>query len=80
MSRSIICRIDLPSIISQVLSEIELGDLIQESTTSIASDARDTVRVQVMNVDGLVARIVDKILLRHRERDLDVPGFALGGP
>jgi sugar-specific transcriptional regulator TrmB len=77
----LISRIDLPTMISQVLSEIELGDLISDSTTSLASDARDSVRVQAMNVDGLVARIVDKILVRKHERDLGLPGFALGtGP
>jgi len=72
---ALLTRLDLPSLIGNVLSEIELGDLIQESTTSIASDARDAVRVEAHGADDLLARVVDRILLRRRPRDLMVPSW-----
>ena len=64
---------DLGSIITDVLSQIELGDLISDSTSSIATDARDAVRVQAMSVDGGLAHLVDKVLRRRRERDSSCP-------
>ena len=76
---ALISSMDLGSIISDVLSQIELGDLISDSTSSIATDARDGVRVQAMSVDGGLAHLVDKVLRRRRERDLLVPGFQLRG-
>jgi hypothetical protein len=76
---ALLSRMDLGSIITDVLSQIELGDLISDSTSSIATDARDAVRVQAMSVDGGLAHLVDKVLRRRRERDLVVPGFQLRG-
>jgi hypothetical protein len=75
---ALLTRLDLPSLINNVLSEIELGDLIQESTTGIASDARDAVRLQAHGADDLLARVVDRLLLRRRPRDLATPNFAVG--
>jgi hypothetical protein len=76
---ALLSSMDLGSLISDVLSQIELGDLISDSTSSIATDARDAVRVQVMSVDGGLARVVDRVLRRSRERDVVVPGFQLRG-
>jgi hypothetical protein len=76
---ALLARMDLGSLITDVLSQIELGDLISDSTSSIATDARDGVRVQVMGVDSGLERLVDRVLRRRRERDLIVPGFNLRG-
>jgi hypothetical protein len=75
----LLASMDLGGLISDVLSQIELGDLISDSTSSIATDARDAVRVQAMSVDGGLAHLVDRILRRTRERDVVVPGFQLRG-
>jgi hypothetical protein len=72
-------RMDLGNLITDVLSQIELGDLIHDSTSSIAGDVRDGVRVDVMRADGGLAHLVDRILRRQRERDLVVPGFNVLG-
>jgi hypothetical protein len=77
---ALLARLDLPSLINSVLSEIELGDLIQESTTNIGSDVRDVVRIQSHGADDLLARVMDKVLLRRRPRDLATPNFAAGAP
>lgn len=76
---ALISRMDLGSLITEVLSQIELGDLIHDSTSSIATDARDAVRVEAMSVDGGLERLVDRVLRRRRDRDLVVPGFNLRG-
>jgi hypothetical protein len=76
---ALMASMDLGALITDVLSQIELGDLISDSTSSIATDARDAVRVQAMSVDGGLAQLVDKVLRRKRERDVLVPGFQLRG-
>ena len=76
---ALLARMDLGTIITDVLAQIELGDLISDSTSSIATDARDAVRVQAMSVDGGLAQVVDRVLRRRRERDVFVPGFNLRG-
>jgi hypothetical protein len=73
-------RLDLPALINGVLQDIDLGDLIQESTSNIATDVRDAVRLESHSADDLLARIVDKVLLRRRPRDLATPNFAAGAP
>jgi hypothetical protein len=75
---ALLARLDLPTLINNVLSEIELGDLIQESTSNIGSDVRDAVRMRSHGADDLLARVVDRILLRRRPRDLATPNFAAG--
>jgi hypothetical protein len=75
----IISRVDVDELVAEVLSGIEIGDLIHDSTNSIASDVRDTVRSGAASVDGRLARIVDRIVRRGRERDLVVPGYAIPG-
>jgi hypothetical protein len=72
---ALVQRVDLPRVVTEVLEKIELGDLIADSTTSIATDARDAVRVQAIRVDGGVASVVDRILRRRKSRDLAVPGY-----
>ena len=72
---ALVQRIDLPRIVTEVLEKVELGDLIADSTTNIATDARDAVRVQAIRADSGVAGVVDRILRRRKPRDLVVPGY-----
>jgi len=74
---ALVQRVDLPRIVTQVLEGIELGDLIADSTTNIATSARDTARVQAIRVDGGLASLVDRVLRRRRERDLVLRGYNL---
>ena len=72
----IVGRVDLQRIVADVLAGIEIGDLIHDSTNSIVTDARDTVRGGAASVDGTLARIVDRIVRRGRERNDVLPGYA----
>jgi len=65
---AILARVDLPGLTEQVIDEVDLGEIIRESSSTMASETVDALRVQGMHVDGLVSRIVDRILLREGQR------------
>jgi hypothetical protein len=65
---AILDRVDLPGLTEQVIDEVDLGEIIRESSSTMASETVDALRVQGMRVDGLVSRIVDRILQREGQR------------
>jgi hypothetical protein len=65
---AIVSRIDIAGLTEQVIDEVDLGEIIRESSSTMASETVDALRVQGMRVDGLVSRIVDRILFRQGER------------
>ena len=70
---AIVARIDVPRLTEQVIDEVDLGEIIRESSSTMASETVDALRVQGMRVDGLVSRIVDRMLLRDGQRQTDPP-------
>jgi hypothetical protein len=70
----IVQRVDLPQLTRQVLEEIEVGEIIRESTSSLAGESVDALRVQGMNADRRVSRLVDRLLLRKDERRTRLDG------
>ncbi len=76
---ALLARVDVAELVGEVLAGVEIGDLIHDSTNSIASDVRDTVRSGAASADGRMARIIDRVVRRGRERDLVVPGYAIPG-
>jgi hypothetical protein len=65
---AIVARVDLPGLTEQVIDEVDLGEIIRESSSTMATETVDALRVQGMRVDGLVSRIVDRMLLRQGQR------------
>jgi hypothetical protein len=65
---AVLARVDLPGLTEQVIDEVDLGEIIRESSSTMASETVDALRVQGMRVDGLVNRVVDRILLRQDQR------------
>ena len=65
---AIVARVDLPGLTEQVIEEVDLGEIIRESSSTMASETVDALRVQGMRVDGLVSRLVDRLLLRDGQR------------
>jgi hypothetical protein len=65
---AILARVDLAALTEQVIDEVDLGEIIRESSSTMASETVDALRVQGMRVDGLVSRIVDRILFREGQR------------
>jgi hypothetical protein len=65
---AVVARVDLPGLTEQVIDEVDLGEIIRESSSTMATETVDALRVQGMRVDGLVSRIADRILLRQGQR------------
>jgi hypothetical protein len=65
---AVVARLDLPGLTEQVIEEVDLGEIIRESSSTMASETVDALRVQGMRADGLVSRVVDRILLRQGQR------------
>jgi hypothetical protein len=70
---AVLARVDLPALTEQVIDEVDLGEIIRESSSTMASETVDALRVQGMRVDGLVSRVVDRILLREEPRQTGPP-------
>ncbi|MEP7034257.1 MAG: hypothetical protein ABI934_01645 [Actinomycetota bacterium] len=80
---TIVARVDLDAIVDRldvlglamwVVDNIDLPEIIRESTGSVSSEAIRGVRMQSVEADVLVGRVIDRLLLRRRARRLDVPG------
>jgi len=70
---AIIKKLDLPKLVEEVLAEIDVADLIRQSTGTLTGDAIDEVRYVSVDADRVVARLVDRVI-RRRRRHLDAPG------
>jgi hypothetical protein len=70
---AILRRLDLAAIAKEVMDELEVNELIRESAGSMTTETVDALRVQGVNADRLVSRIVDRVLRRSAERDLGLP-------
>ncbi len=64
----IVANLDIEGIVARV----DLVGVIRESTASITSEATDSLREQGMTLDLLAAKVVDRLLLRKRPRQLDL--------
>lgn len=70
----VIDRLPLIDLANYIIDEIDLPSIIRDSTGGIATDAMNAVRMQSTQVDTAVSHVVDRILLRHRTRNVDAPG------
>jgi hypothetical protein len=74
---AIIRRLDLAALTDEVMTEVDIREIVRESSSSITGEAVDAVRVQGMNADRLVSRLMDKVLFRRAGRDLAGPPAAV---
>jgi len=65
---AVLRRVDLAAVTEQVIDEVDVGRVIRESSSAMTSETVDTLRVQGMQVDQVLSRIVDRVLLRKGER------------
>jgi hypothetical protein len=65
---AIIDRVDLVAIADDVIGQIDLPELIRESTGAVTSETVRSVRMQSAEADLLVSRTVDRVLMRRKER------------
>jgi hypothetical protein len=78
---AVVARVDLPGLTEQVLDEVDIDEIIRQSSGTMAAETVDALREQGMRADHLVNRIVDRILRRKDERHTDLTGGEpAGGP
>jgi len=73
---AVIDRIDLAALAEQVINAIDLPEIIRQATGSVTSEAVRGARMQSIQADEAVARILGRLLLRRRAR----PTTGAGGP
>lgn len=73
MVEAVLTQVDVPALVEEVLDEIDLPEIIRESTGSMASDTVRGVRMQGVNADEAVSRVIGRLLLR---RGRPAPGAA----
>jgi hypothetical protein len=71
---AIVRRLDIVALAEEVVNGIDLPEIIRESTGSMASEAVRDVRMQSIDADVAIARLVDRIIRRRRARHTDAPG------
>jgi hypothetical protein len=74
---AIVRRLDLAALTDEVMTEVDIREIVRESSSSITGEAVDAVRVQGMNADRLVSRLMDKVMFRKAGRDLEGPAPAV---
>lgn len=77
---AIVDRLDLVGIARYIVEALDLPEIIRQSSGSMASDAVREVRLQSMQADERVSRIVDRLLLRRRGRRTQAPGPPVPSP
>jgi hypothetical protein len=73
---AVIDRIDVATIARQVVDDMDLPDLIRDSTGTLASEGVVGLRMQGIEADERVSKIVDKVLLRRNARKTQVQPHA----
>ena len=70
---AIVRRIDLVGLAEEVIAEVDLPEIIRESTGSVASDTIRGVRMQGISGDEALSRAVHRLRLRRGRRDTAMP-------
>jgi len=63
---ALMTRLDIGPVAQKVLDTVDIGAIVRESTGSVTGDVVDVARVQTMQLDSIVERIIDTLLLRNR--------------
>jgi hypothetical protein len=66
---AIVRRLDLASIARDVIDEIDLTSIIRDAMGSMTTETVGGIRVQSMNADRAISRIVDRVLQRRGRDD-----------
>ncbi|MEO6822816.1 MAG: hypothetical protein ABI468_10415 [Candidatus Nanopelagicales bacterium] len=69
-------RVDLPGLADEVIDEVDLPEIIRESSSGVATDVVNGARMGAIDADDRISRLVDRLLLRRRERDITAPDDA----
>jgi hypothetical protein len=67
---AIVTRLDLARLAQTVIVEVDLPEIIRESTSAVSSGAVREVRMRGISGDDSVGRVVDRLLMRRRRTDV----------
>jgi hypothetical protein len=67
-------NVDVAGLAEEVIDEVDLPDIIRDSTGSVATVVVDGARLSAVSGDELINHWVDRFLLRRRARRTDAPG------
>ena len=67
-------RLELAKIAEEVIEELDVGELIRDSTGSMTTETVEGIRIQGMNADRFVSRLVDRAFGRRDNDDPRTPG------
>ena len=70
---AIISRVDIAKIATEVIDDIDLPEIIWESSGAMASETVVGVRMQGRAADERIDRLVDRVLRRQRDRKTEAP-------
>ncbi|WP_244928461.1 hypothetical protein [Nocardioides sp. W7] len=74
---AVIARVDLAALANEVIAAIDLPEIIRESSGSLASETVRSVRMQSIDADRAVQRVIDRLRRhRHLESGDGLPGGA----
>ena len=71
---AIVRRLDIVGLAEEIVNGIDLPEIIRQSTGSMAFDVVRDVRMEGIDADMAIARLVDRIIRRRRARRTDAPG------
>ena len=80
LTQIVLQQVDLIGVAEYVVEGIDLPEIIRDSTGSVASEAVRGMRMQSVDADAAVARMVDRVLLRRRGRQTVSPEAAVPEP
>jgi hypothetical protein len=70
---AIVDRLNVVGLAEEVINEIDLPEIIRDSTGSMASQVVRDARMQSIDADEAVSRVVDRLLRRRQKRSTDAP-------
>lgn len=73
-------QVDLVGVAEYVVDAIDLPEIIRDSTGSVASEAVVGMRMQGIDADAAVGRVVDRMLRRRRQHRTDEAPGETGSP
>jgi hypothetical protein len=65
-------RVDVAGLAEDVIEDVDLPEIIRDSTTGVAADFVNQGRIVSLSGDELVNHWVDKFLLRHKSRRREI--------
>jgi hypothetical protein len=71
--QALVERLDLTTIANEVIEEIDLTGIIQEAMGSMTTETVGGIRVQSMNADRAIARLVGRVLGRDTDEPVAAP-------